>query len=93
MHLTGVYELRDLVKIENISVIDEYFSTYIQKLHEQVKSQLQKNNRKHKQRAYLRRREVKFETSDLALKEEEIPEKRIKHVETKENCSLHNLED
>ena len=48
----------------------------VQRLHEQVKEQLQENNLKYKQRANLKRREVHFEEGDLVLaylKKERFP--------------------
>jgi hypothetical protein len=66
MHPRGVYELRDLGKVER-SVEGEDFATTIQELHEHVKRQPQENNNKYKQRADLRRRELNFEIGDLVL--------------------------
>ena len=50
MHPRGVYELRDLGKVEGRSVEGEEFATAITKLHEQVNQQLQVNNQKYKYR-------------------------------------------
>lgn len=67
MHLRGVSELRNLGKLEQISVDGEYFATTISDFHKKVKEQLQDNTQKYKQRADLTRREVNFEVGDLVL--------------------------
>jgi len=62
-----VFELIDLGMMEKRSANAEEFSFDMQKLHEQVKEQLQENSLKYKQRADLKRREVNFEEGDLVL--------------------------
>ena len=63
----GVCELRDLGMTEKRSANAEDFALDMQRLHEQVKEQLQENTLKYKHRAYIKRREVNFEEGDLVL--------------------------
>ena len=51
--------------MEKRSANAEDFAFDMQKLHEQVKEQLQENSLKYKQRADLRRREMNIEEGDL----------------------------
>ena len=67
MHPRGVYELRDLGKLERRSADGEDFAQAMNNLHEQVKSKLQDNSQKYKQQADLKRREVQFNVGDKVL--------------------------
>ena len=67
MHPRGVLELRNLGKLEQRCADGEGYLTTISDLHKKVKEQLQGSNRKYKQRANLKRREVNIEVGDLVL--------------------------
>ena len=67
MHPRGVHELPDLGLQERWSADGEDFGNTMRDLHEQVKIQLQDNNQKYKQEAYLKRREVQFNVEDEVL--------------------------
>jgi hypothetical protein len=63
----GVSELRDLEQNEFRSVGAEDFAAEMQKLHNQIKEQLQNNNREYKCRVDQHRRELQFEVGDQVL--------------------------
>jgi hypothetical protein len=67
MHPSGVYDIRELGKMEKRSEYGEYFAARINELQEQVKEILQQSNVIYKTRAYLRRRENNYEVGDLVL--------------------------
>ena len=61
MHPRGIYELRDLGKVDTRNEDVEYFAIAMQSLHEQVKRQLQGSNAKHKHATHLKIKEAHFE--------------------------------
>jgi hypothetical protein len=63
----GIVELRELKQDEFRSTGAEDFSIEMQRLHDQVKRQIQDSNKKYKDRVYQKRREVKFEVGDEFL--------------------------
>ena len=67
MRPMGVYELRDLGKLKGRSAEGEEFATAITNLHEEVKQQLQVNNKKYNSRMDLRSREVDYEVGNIVL--------------------------
>ena len=67
MHPRGVYELRNLGKIESKSVDGEDFVVGIHELLENVKKKLQESIGKYKQRANLKMKEVNFKVGDLVM--------------------------
>ena len=54
-------------QLEKTSADGEYFERAINDLHEQVKSKLQDNTQRYKQKANLKRREVQFNVGDQVL--------------------------
>ena len=56
----GVAELRDLKQDEFRSAGEEYFSTEMQRLNDQVRRQKQDSNQKYKERVDQKRRKVQF---------------------------------
>jgi hypothetical protein len=67
MRPRGTSELRYLVHNEFKSVGEEYFSAEMQKLHDQIKEQLQDNIKKCKDRVDQHRRELQFDVGDKVL--------------------------
>jgi hypothetical protein len=67
MQPRGVSELRDLEQSEIKSVGAEYFSTEMQRLHSQIRGQLQSSNQEYKHRADQHCRELQFEVGDQVL--------------------------
>jgi hypothetical protein len=67
MNPRGVSELRDLEKNEFRSVGAEDFVAEMQKLHNQIKEQLQNNSREYKCRVDQHRRKLQFEVGDQVL--------------------------
>jgi hypothetical protein len=67
MQPRGVSELRDLEQSEIRSIGAEDFATDMQKLHSQIKGQLQSSNHEYKRRAYQHRRELQFEVGSQVL--------------------------
>jgi hypothetical protein len=67
MKLRGVYELRDLQQSEIRSTGPEYFAAKMQKLHSQIKGQLQNSSQEYKCRADQHHRELQFEVGDQVL--------------------------
>jgi hypothetical protein len=63
----GVSELRDMEQSEFRSVGAEDFTAEMQKLHDQIKEQLQNNNAEYKHRVDQHRRELQFEVGDQVL--------------------------
>jgi hypothetical protein len=67
MNPRGVLELRDLVQNEFRSARAEDFATEMQKLDNQIKEQLQNNNKEYKHSVDQHRREIQFEVGDQVL--------------------------
>ena len=67
MQPRGVSELRDLEQGEIRSVGAEDFAVEMEKLHSQIKGQLESSNHKYKHRADQHRRELQFEVGDQVL--------------------------
>lgn len=67
MHTRGVHELWDLGQLERRSADGEDFARVINDLHEQVKSKLQDNSKRYKQKVDLKRWEVQFNVGDQVL--------------------------
>ena len=67
MHPRGVYELRNLGKIESKSVDGEDFVVGIHELLENVKKKLQESIGKYKHRVDLKRKEVNIQVGDLVM--------------------------
>jgi hypothetical protein len=67
MHPRGVYELRNLGKMETRSADGEDFANVIQELHDQVKRKLEESTIKYKSRADMKRKEVNFNVGDMVL--------------------------
>jgi hypothetical protein len=67
MQPRGVSELRDLEQSEIRSTGAEYFAAEMQKLHSQIRGQLQSSNQEYKCRADQHRRELQFEVGDQVL--------------------------
>jgi hypothetical protein len=67
MQPRGVSELRELEHSEFRSVGAEDFAAEIEKLHCQIREQLQNNNAKYKRRVDQQRRELQFEVGDQVL--------------------------
>jgi hypothetical protein len=63
----GVSELRGMEQSEFRSTREEDFAIEMEKLHNQIKEQLQNNNAKYKCRADQHRRELQFEVGDQFL--------------------------
>jgi hypothetical protein len=63
----GVAELRELKQDEFRSVGEKYFSIEMQRLHDQVRRQIQDSNQKYKDIVDQKRREVQFEVGDEFL--------------------------
>jgi hypothetical protein len=61
MHLRGVSQLRDLEQGDIMSIGAEDFAAEMQKLHNQIRGQLQSSNQDYKNRADQHRRELQFE--------------------------------
>jgi hypothetical protein len=61
MHLRGVSQLRDLEQGDIMSIGAEDFAAEMQKLHNQIRGQLQSSNQDYKHRADQHRRELQFE--------------------------------
>jgi hypothetical protein len=59
--------LRDLKQDEFRSAGAEYFSTEMQRLHDQVRRKIHDSNKKYKDRVDQKRREVQFEVGDEVL--------------------------
>jgi hypothetical protein len=64
MQPRGVSELRDLEQGEIRSVGAEDFAAEMQKLHSQIRGQLQNSNKEYKRRADQHCKELKFEIGD-----------------------------
>jgi hypothetical protein len=60
MNPRGIFELRNLGKEEMRSAYEKFFAKDMQRIHEQVKGQLQDNNQRYNQSEYQKRREVNF---------------------------------
>jgi hypothetical protein len=76
MQPRGVAELRDLEQSEIRSVGAEYFAAEMQKLHSQIREQLQNSSQEYKHRVDQHRRELQFEVGDQVLahlKKERFP--------------------
>jgi hypothetical protein len=76
MQPRGVSELRDLEQSEIRSVGAEYFAAEMQKLHSQIREQLQNSSQEYKRRVDQHRRELQFEVGDQVLahlKKERFP--------------------
>ena len=72
----GVSDLRDMEQSEFKSVGEEEFVVEMQKLHNQIKEQLQNNSREYKHRVDHHRIEIQFEVGDQVLshlKKERFP--------------------
>jgi hypothetical protein len=67
MQPRGISELRDLGQNEFRSAGAEDFAAEMQKLHGEIKEQLQDNNKKYKDRVDQHRRELQFEVGDQVL--------------------------
>jgi hypothetical protein len=67
MNPRGVSELRDLEQNEFRSAGAEDFAAEMQKLHNQIKEQLQNNSREYKHRVDQHRRKLQFEVGDQVL--------------------------
>jgi hypothetical protein len=67
MHPRGISELRDLKHDEFRSAGAEDFVAEMQKLHDQIKGQLQDSSQKYKIQVDQKRREVHFEVGDQVL--------------------------
>jgi hypothetical protein len=63
----GVYELRHLEHSEIRSVGAEYFATEMQKLHSQIRGNLQNSSQEYKRRADQHHKEIQFEIGDQVL--------------------------
>jgi hypothetical protein len=64
MQPRGVSELRDFGQSEIISVGEEYFAAEMQKLHSQIRGQLQNSSQEYKRRVDQHHKELKFEVGD-----------------------------
>jgi hypothetical protein len=64
MHPKGVFELRDLEQSEIRSTGAEDFAAEMQKLHNQIRGQLQSSSQEYKHRADQHRIELQFEVGD-----------------------------
>jgi hypothetical protein len=67
MQPRGVSELRDLEQSEIRSVRVEYFAAEMQKLHSQIRGQLQSSNQEYKHRSDQHHKELQFEVGDQVL--------------------------
>jgi hypothetical protein len=67
MNPRGVSELRYLEKTKFRSVREEDFTAKMQKLHNQIKEQLQRRNKQYKRRVDQHRRKIHFEVGDRVL--------------------------
>jgi hypothetical protein len=67
MQPRGVSELRDMGQSEIRSTGEEYFVAEMQKLHSQIRGQLQNSSQDYKHRADQHHREIKFEIGDQVL--------------------------
>jgi hypothetical protein len=67
MQPRGVSELRDIEQSEFRSVGAEDFTAEMQKLHSQIREQLQNSSQEYKRRVDQHRRELQFEVGDLVL--------------------------
>jgi len=67
MHLRGIYELRELGKLEHRHVDGEDFATAMSELREQVKQRLEDTSNGYEKREGLHRKEIKFELGDVVL--------------------------
>jgi hypothetical protein len=67
MQPRGVSKLRDLEHSEIKSIGEEDFAAEMQKLHSQIRGQLQSSNQEYKHRADQHRRELQFEVGDQFL--------------------------
>jgi hypothetical protein len=78
--------LRDLEQNEFISVGEEDFVAEMQKLHNQIKEQLQKTNKEYKHRVDHHRRQIQFEVGDQVLahlRKERFPRGTYKKLKLK----------
>jgi hypothetical protein len=76
MQPRGVAELRDLEQSEIRSTGAEYFAAEMQKLHSQIREQLQNSSQEYKRRVDQHHRELQFEVGDQVLahlKKERFP--------------------
>ena len=67
MHPRGVWELRNLGKLEHRSADGEDFATTMSGFHEKVKEKLQDKCYSYKLWTYLHRKDVNFEVGDMVL--------------------------
>jgi hypothetical protein len=64
MQPRGVYELRELEQSEIRSVGEKYFAAKMERLHSQIRGQLQSFNQEYKHRVDQHHRELEFEVGD-----------------------------
>ena len=67
MHLRGIFEIRDLVKLEHRCLYGEDFAIAMSDWHEQVKQRLRNTSNNYKKRANVHRKGVNFEVGDVVL--------------------------
>jgi hypothetical protein len=86
MHLRGISELINLRYDEFRSAGEKDFAAEMQKLHDQIKKQLQDNNQKYKIQVDHKRREVQFKVGDQVLehpRKERFPRGTYKKLKMK----------
>ena len=67
MQPRGMFELRDFEQGEMRSAGAEDFAAKMERLHSQIKGQLESSNQKYKHRADQDRKELQFEVGDQVL--------------------------
>jgi hypothetical protein len=67
MHPRGIFELRNFGQDEFQSVAAEDFVVEMQRLHDQIRGQLQNRNQRYKNRVDQKMREVNFELRDQVI--------------------------